>query len=98
MSYDVISQTAAEVAELWNAPAVAMDPYLLKTRQIGLLRVISIYDKRGDSLQQLRLLYMNGPALALWEGDGQDGKCHWSDKTSTGKAPHWPSEFLSPNR
>jgi hypothetical protein len=36
MSYDVISQTAAEVAELWNAPAVAMDPYLLKTGQMDL--------------------------------------------------------------
>jgi hypothetical protein len=71
MSYDVVSQTAAEVAELWNAPAVAINPYLLKTGQIGLLRVISIYDKRGDSLQQLRLLYMNAPALALWREMGK---------------------------
>jgi hypothetical protein len=66
MSYDVLSQTAAEVADLGNAPAVAIGPYLLKTEQTRLLRVISIYAKRGDSREQLRLLYMNAPALALW--------------------------------
>jgi hypothetical protein len=66
MSYCVLSQTAAEVADLGNAPAVAIGPYLLRTDQTHLLRVISIYAKRGDSREQLRLLYMNAPALALW--------------------------------
>jgi hypothetical protein len=66
MSYDVLSQTAAEVADLGNAPAIAIGPYLLSTEQTHLLRVISIYAKRGDSREQFRLLYMNAPALALW--------------------------------
>ena len=64
MSYDVLSQTAAEVAELGTAPAVAIGPYMLKTGQT-FLRVISIYAKRSDSQEQLRLFYMNAPALAL---------------------------------
>jgi hypothetical protein len=71
MSYDAVSQTAAEVADLGNAPAVAIGPYLLKTEQTRLLRVISIYAQRGNSREQLRLLYMNAPALALWREMGK---------------------------
>jgi hypothetical protein len=71
MSYDVLSQTIAEVADLSNAPAVVINPYLIKAGQIGLLRVISIYAKRGDSLEQLRFLYMNASALALWREMGK---------------------------
>jgi hypothetical protein len=71
MSYHVLSQTAAEVADLGNAPAVAIGPYLLKTEQTRLLHVISIYTKRGNSREQLRLLYMNAPALALWREMGK---------------------------
>jgi hypothetical protein len=71
MSYSVLSQTAAEVADLGNAPALAIGPYLLKTQQAHLLRVISIYTQRGDSREQLRLLYLNAPALALWREMGK---------------------------
>jgi hypothetical protein len=71
MSYHVLSQTAAEVADLENAPAVAIGPYLLQTQQAHLLRVISIYAQRGDSREQLRLLYLNAPALALWREMGK---------------------------
>lgn len=71
MSYDVLSQTAAEVTDLGNAPAVAIGPYLLKTEQTPLLRVISIYTKRGNSREQFRLLYMNAPALSLWREMGK---------------------------
>ena len=60
MSYEVLSQTAAEVADLENAPAIS--PYLLKTGQTHLMRVVSIYAKRGDSREQFRLLYMNTSA------------------------------------
>ncbi len=70
MSYNVLSLTAAEIADLGNAPAVAITPYLLETKQTSLLRVISIYAKRGDSRDQFRLLYMNEPALALWREMG----------------------------
>jgi hypothetical protein len=41
MSYDVLSLTAAELADLGNAPALAIPPYLLETKQTSLLRVIS---------------------------------------------------------
>ena len=71
MSYHVLSQTASEVADLENAPAVAIGPYLLKTHQSHLLRELSVYTKRGDSREQLRLLYLNAPALALWREMGQ---------------------------
>jgi hypothetical protein len=71
MSYHVLSQTASDVADLGNAPAVAIGPYVLKTEQTCLLRVISIYAQRGDSQEQLRFLYMNAPALALWKEMGR---------------------------
>ena len=71
MSYYVLSLTAAEIADIGNAPAVTIAPYLRETSQTGLLRVISIYGKRGDSRDQIRLLYMNAPALALWKEMGK---------------------------
>jgi hypothetical protein len=71
MSYDILSLTAGEIADLGNAPAVAIAPYLLETKQTNLLRVISIYAKSGDSRGQFRLLYMNAPALALWKQMGK---------------------------
>jgi len=71
MSYYIVSLTAAEIADIGNAPAVTIAPYLLGTNQTGLLGVISIYGKRGDSRDQIRLLYMNAPALALWEEMGK---------------------------
>lgn len=71
MSYHILSQTAAEVANLEAAPAVAIGPYLLQTQQTYLLRTISIYTQRGDSREQFRLLYLNAPALALWKEMGR---------------------------
>jgi hypothetical protein len=70
MSYYVLSQTAAEVADLGNAPAVAIGPYLLKTRQTRLLRVISIYAKRGDSQEQLGLFLHECARACALEGNG----------------------------
>ena len=71
MSYYILSLTASEIADIGNAPAVTIAPYLLETNQTGLLRVISVYGKRGDSRNQIRLLYMNAPALALWKEMGK---------------------------
>jgi hypothetical protein len=76
MSYHVLSQTAAEVAELGNVAAVAIGQYVLKTEQTRLLRVISIYAQRGNSREEFRFLYMNAPALALWKEMGKDGQRH----------------------
>lgn len=71
MSYYILFQAAAEVADLGNAPAVAIGPYLLKTEQTHLLHTISIYTQRGSSREQFRLLYLNAPALALWREMGK---------------------------
>lgn len=67
MPYHVLSQSAKEVQDLVNAPAVTVGPYLLETRQTQLLSSISIYSARGESREQLRLLYMNEPALSIWK-------------------------------
>ncbi len=71
MSYHVLSQTAVEVADLRNAPALTIGPYLLQTEQTHLLRIISIYAQRGNSREQMRRLYLNAPALALWKEMGK---------------------------
>jgi len=71
MSYDVLSQTAKEVQDLANAPALTVGPHLLETEQIHLLNSISIYSARGESREQLRLLYMNPPALSIWKEMGK---------------------------
>ena len=74
MGYQILSLTATEIADLGNAPAIAIAPYLLETKQPRLLRVISIYSQRGDSRDQFRLLYMNASALALWKEMGKVAK------------------------
>ena len=67
MPYHVLSQTAREVQGLTNAPALTVGPYLLETGKTQLLSSISIYSGRGESREQLRLLYMNEPALTIWK-------------------------------
>jgi len=62
----VLSQTAKEVQDLANAPALMVGPYLIETEQIHLLNLISIYSARGESREQLRLFYMNPTALSIW--------------------------------
>jgi hypothetical protein len=71
MSYHILSQTAVEVADQGNAPALTIGPYLLKTEQTHLLRILSIYAERGDSREQMRRLYLNAPALSLWREMGK---------------------------
>lgn len=71
MSYELLSQTAKEVRDPANAPALSVAPYLLHTGQSRLLNSISIYSMRGTSREQLRLLYMNTPALAVWREMGK---------------------------
>ena len=71
MPYDVLSQTAIEVQDLANAPALTVGPYLLEAGRTHLLNSISIYSARGDSREQLRLFYMNAPALLIWREMGK---------------------------
>ena len=69
--YQIVAQSAEDVQNIENAPAISMGPYLLKSGQTCLLRTISIYSLRGESREQIRLLYMNGEAIRVWEEMGK---------------------------
>jgi hypothetical protein len=71
LNYEIIAQSRAEVQDIQNAPAVSMGPYLLESGQTQLLTTISIYSERGESSEQVRLLYMNSAALLIWEAMGK---------------------------
>ena len=70
LNYQIIAQSAEDVQNVENAPAVSMGPFLLKSGQTSLLTTISIYGLRGESRQQLRLLYMNAAAIQVWKEMG----------------------------
>ena len=71
LNYQIVAQSAEEVQNIENAPAVSMEPYLLKSGQRSLLTTISIYSLRGESREQIRLLYMNAAAVRIWEEMGK---------------------------
>lgn len=70
-NYDIVAQSAEEVQNIQNAPAVSMGPYLIESGQTQLLTTISIYSQRGDHRDQVRLLYMNDVALRIWKAMGR---------------------------
>ena len=74
LNYQIIAQSAEDVQNIENAPSVSMGAYLLKSGQTSLLRTISIYSLRGDSREQIRLLYMNAEAIQVWEQMGRTPK------------------------
>jgi hypothetical protein len=69
--YQVVAQSAEDVQNIESAPAISMGPYLLKSGQTCLLGAISIYSLRGESREQIRLLYMNGEAIRVWKEMGK---------------------------
>lgn len=71
MNYAVIAQSEAEVQNIQNAPSVSMGPYLIASEQTRLLTTLSIYSLRGNSREQVRLLYMNATALRIWNDMGK---------------------------
>jgi hypothetical protein len=71
LNYKVVAQSAEDVQNTQNAPAVSMGPYLDKSGQRSLLTRISIYSLRGESREQLRLLYMNAAAIQVWNEMGK---------------------------
>lgn len=71
MNYAVIAQSAAEVEDIENSPSVSMGPYLSASGKTHLLTTLSIYSLRGNSREQLRLLYMNATALRIWKDMGK---------------------------
>ena len=70
-TYGTIAQTASDVQDLQNSPAISMGPYLINSEQTELLRSISVYSERGKSREQVRLLYMNAAALGVWRAMGR---------------------------
>lgn len=74
LNYAVVSQSAEEVQDIQNAPAVSMGPYLLDSGQAQLINTISIYSQRGESREQVRLLYMNAAAVLIWRAMGKQPK------------------------
>ena len=69
-SYEIVAQSAAEVRDIQNAPAIVMGPYLIATDQLWLLTRLSIYVERGATENYLRLYYINDVALDLWVAMG----------------------------
>jgi hypothetical protein len=84
MNYQIVAQSLEDVQDVQNAPAVSMVPYLLKSGQIRLLTTISVYSSRGESREQVRLLYMNASAIRVW--------------TKMGKSPRIIGERARPPR
>ena len=74
LNYQIVAQSAEDVQNIQNAPAVSIVPYLIESGQDGLLREISIYSLRGESREQVRLLYMNATAIRVWKGMGKTPK------------------------
>ena len=70
-NYRVIVQSAAEVGDIQNSPSVSMGPYLIASEQTRLLTTLSIYSLRGNSREEIRLLYMNATALCIWKDMGK---------------------------
>ncbi len=84
--YHLITQSAREVLQPENSPARNMPDYLVQTDQSSLTNTISVYVLRGESAQQLRLLYMNDAALQLWQQMGHAVEVHQSMKRPAHKA------------
>jgi hypothetical protein len=70
-NYTVVAQNANELQDIQNAPSVSMARFLVESDQMGLLPTISIYAERGPNRSQVRLLYMNAPALIIWKEMGK---------------------------
>jgi hypothetical protein len=71
LNYEIVAQSAEEVQDTQNAPALSIGPYLIESGQAQLLTTISIYSERGESREQVRLLYMNAVALRVWKAMGK---------------------------
>lgn len=71
LNYGIIAQSAEEVQDVQNAPAVSMGPYLIDSGQTQLLTTISVYAQRGEVREQVRLLYMNAVAFHIWKAMGK---------------------------
>jgi hypothetical protein len=67
LNYEIVAQSADEVRNVRNAPALSMGTYLEESGQARILATISIYSQLGKSQEQVRLLSMNSVALLIWQ-------------------------------
>jgi hypothetical protein len=74
VNYQIVAQFAEDVQDIENAPSVSVGPHLLEPGQMQLLTRVSIYSLRGESREEIRLLYMNGAPIRVWEEMGREPK------------------------
>jgi hypothetical protein len=74
LNYEIVVQSADELRDVQNSPAISMASYLVETGQTELLAVISIYAIPGDSREEMRFLYMNATAVRIWKAMGKQLK------------------------
>src|SRR3984885_3333426 len=74
LNYEIVAQSADEVRDVSNAPALSMGSYLEESGQTRLLTTIRIYSQLGDSREQIRLLFMNSVAFLIWQAMGKHPK------------------------
>ena len=67
LNYRIIAQSESEVRDIQNAPAISRRSFITESGQTKLLRTVSIYSQRGETSDQVRLLYMNDAAFSVWK-------------------------------
>lgn len=72
LNYRIIAQSKSEVRDIQNAPAISMSYFITESDQTKLLRTVSIYNQRGETSDQMRLLYMNDAAFSVWIAMGKE--------------------------
>jgi hypothetical protein len=72
LNYRIIAQSEGEVRDIQNAPAISMSCFITESDQTKLLTTLSIYSQRGETSDQMRLLYMNDVAFSIWKAMGKE--------------------------
>jgi hypothetical protein len=72
LNYRIIAQSEGEVRDIQNAPAISMSYFITESNQTKLLTTLSIYSQRGETSDQVRLLYMNDVAFSVWKAMGKE--------------------------
>ena len=74
LNYRIIAQSEGEVRDIQNAPAISMSCFITESNQTKLITTLSIYSQRGETSDQVRLLYMNDVAFSVWKAMGKEPK------------------------
>jgi hypothetical protein len=72
LNYRIIAQSEAEVRDIQNAPAISMSCFITESDQTKLMTTLSVYSQRGETRDQMRLLYMNDVAFSVWKAMGKE--------------------------